>query len=74
MSSTDINPRAVAWRKSSYSVNHGSCIQATALVDGVAARDSAGDSAHIICFTGAAWQLFVDAVKDGNLTPLCGKN
>lgn len=74
MPSTDFNLHALAWRKSSHSVNTGACIQVAALADGVAARDSAGNSEHIASFPGEAWQLFVEAVKGGNLRPLSGRS
>jgi len=66
MPSTDFNPHALAWRKSSRSVNTGACIQVAAVADGVAARDSVDNSESIIRFPGAAWQLFVVAVRGEN--------
>lgn len=74
MPSTDFNLRALAWRKSSHSVNTGACIQVALLTDAVAARDSAGNSEYIVSFPAAAWQLFVDAVKGGNFRPLSGRS
>jgi hypothetical protein len=74
MPSTDVDSRALAWRKSSHSVNAGACIQVTALADGVAAMDSVGKPDDIISFPRTGWRSFIDAVKGGNLRPLSDKS
>jgi len=63
MPSTDVNSRALAWRKSSHSIQHGACIQAAALAGRVAVRDSALDSGCLIGFPDAAWRVFVATLK-----------
>jgi hypothetical protein len=74
MPSTDVNSRALAWRKSSHSVNAGACIQVAALADGVATRDSAGKPDDLISFPRTAWRSFIDVVKGDHLRPLSGRS
>jgi hypothetical protein len=63
MPSTDIDSRALAWRKASHSVNVGACIQVAALAGRVAVRDSAVSSESFIYFPGAAWRVFVGTLR-----------
>jgi Domain of unknown function (DUF397) len=63
MPSMDVNPRALAWRKSSSSINAGACIQVAALAGGVAVRDSTVNAGYFIHFPDAAWRAFVATLR-----------
>ncbi|MFD4030106.1 DUF397 domain-containing protein [Streptomyces sp. NPDC058637] len=64
---TNPDPRAVGWRKSSYS-NGGSCVE---IADGfqclAPVRDSKNPDGPALIFTTARWTPFVDALGRGEL-------
>lgn len=64
------------WRKSSYSMNHGNCLEwrtssyslrsdCVELAPGILVRDSRlGDSGPVLRFTPAAWGKFITGIKE----------
>lgn len=53
-----------AWRKSTYSNNGGSCVQAASTAAGVVAvRDSTDPDGPALTFTPAQWMAFTNTVK-----------
>jgi uncharacterized protein DUF397 len=53
------------WRKSSYSVGQGNCVEVAGNVPGtVAVRDSKDPAGPHLAFPAAAWQSFVSKVKE----------
>ncbi|WTH22586.1 DUF397 domain-containing protein [Kitasatospora purpeofusca] len=69
MKSVDL--RAAAWRKSSYSADHGGeCVEValTSPSPGVVpVRDSKDPSGPVLLFPSAAWGSFLSALRDGSL-------
>jgi Domain of unknown function (DUF397) len=53
------------WRKSSYSVNEGQCVEIATLPDTTAVRDSKDPSGPVLRFTSAQWRAFLNCVKSG---------
>lgn len=56
------------WRKSTWSIANGQCIEAASLADGrLAVRDSMDKSGPMVNFTEGEWRSFLKGVKDGDL-------
>jgi predicted secreted Zn-dependent protease len=56
---------AVDWRKSTFSMANGNCVQTARLPTGeVAVRDSKAPHKGVLVFTPGEWQAFVAGVKD----------
>jgi hypothetical protein len=60
MEGTDMN-----WRKSTYSVNAGNCVETATASGVVLVRDTASRDGGTIEFTASAWSAFLGAVKRG---------
>ena len=56
-------PNPVEWRKSSYSVNNGACVEVMAEPCGIAMRDSADKSGSVIRYSSTAWRDFLVQLK-----------
>ncbi|MFC5721735.1 DUF397 domain-containing protein [Streptomyces gamaensis] len=55
-----------AWRKSSYSLYNGDCVEvASPLPQAIAVRDSKVPNRAMLGFTPVAWSAFVVTVTDG---------
>ncbi|WP_217197096.1 DUF397 domain-containing protein [Streptomyces buecherae] len=55
------------WLKSSYSGNHGDCVEVGAAVTGaVPVRDSKDPHGPTLAFDANAWTAFVTGVKNGD--------
>lgn len=54
-----------SWKKSSYSLSNGQCVETAQLADGqIGVRDSkAAEKGHTLCFTPAAWAAFTVTVQ-----------
>lgn len=57
------------WRKSSYS-GDGNCVEAAAVPDGIAVRDSKDRNGAVLVFTEAEMMAFVEGVKAGEFDHL----
>ena len=68
MTSPDLS--GVAWRKSSFSGNNGTCVEVADLVGAVAVRDSKDPGGLVLRFPAEVWSEFVVAVKSGQLPGL----
>jgi hypothetical protein len=55
------------WRKSSYTVSAGNCVEVADLGDVIGVRDSKDPDGPVIHLTRAAWRAFVDAVTQEEL-------
>ncbi|MBC2875983.1 MULTISPECIES: DUF397 domain-containing protein [Streptomyces] len=54
------------WRKSSYSLAHGDCVEvASPLPRAIAVRDSKDPASPVLGFTPEAWTAFTATVTDG---------
>lgn len=71
--STSVDKAApLTWRKSTWSIASGQCIEATTLPGGrlVAVRDSVDMDGPVATFTERKWRTFVKRIKDGDLDAL----
>jgi hypothetical protein len=60
---TDLS--ATSWRKSSFSMANGNCVQTALLPTGeVAVRDSKAPDRGVLVFTPSEWRAFIAGVKD----------
>jgi uncharacterized protein DUF397 len=56
--------QVMQWRKSSYSVNQGACIEVAVLADGGrAVRDSKDPASPVLRFTAREWRAFTDRIR-----------
>jgi hypothetical protein len=62
MASAQHNPGG--WRKSSYSMSNGQCVEAACLRPGrVALRDSVAPAGTVLHFEAEAWSSFLDEIR-----------
>jgi hypothetical protein len=60
---------APKWRKSSYSMSDGSCVEVEGSEIGVSVRDSTRPAYSRLAFTAVAWISFVQHLKEAGLQP-----
>jgi hypothetical protein len=60
-------PNAIEWRKSSYSVNNGACVEVMAEPGGIAMRDSADKSGSVVRYSSTVWRDFLVQLMGGDL-------
>jgi hypothetical protein len=54
------------WVKSSYSMTNGNCVEVARLSGRVVGvRDSKRPRGHVLRFTAAQWQVFLDGINSG---------
>lgn len=54
------------WRKASYSMANGNCVEAISASTHIAVRDSVNPGATVLSYPSGAWQAFIAKVKAGN--------
>ena len=54
------------WRKASYSVNNGQCVETASARTAVLVRDSADSASPVICYSAQGWRSFLADAKAGN--------
>jgi Domain of unknown function (DUF397) len=55
----------VSWRKSSYSMSNGQCVEVARLADGhIGLRDSKVSDGPVLRFEPAAWAAFLTELRD----------
>jgi hypothetical protein len=69
MSSLSVDGHA-AWRKSSYSIANGDCVEAVSRPGEVAVRDSKDPEGKILRYSVGAWRAFVAKLKQSDLVSL----
>ena len=65
MSSTDVEVLGADWRKASWSVNNGACVEVASAAEAVLVRDSVNQTGTVIACAPRTWQIFIDATKAG---------
>jgi len=56
----------LSWRKSSYSLGNGDCLEFSPIpAGGAAVRDSKDRSGPSLLFSESAWQAHIDRIKSG---------
>ena len=68
MVSTEVNPSNI-WRKSSYSIGNGECVEVASAGNSVVVRDSADPAALLLRYPTGAWRTFLTNVKIGVFDP-----
>jgi Domain of unknown function (DUF397) len=58
--------RGTDWRKASYSMANGNCVEVISASTYIAVRDSINSGAIIISYPAPAWRAFIVEVKTGN--------
>jgi predicted secreted Zn-dependent protease len=59
-------PFPLTWKKSTFSMGNGDCVEAADLEKaGVALRDSKDQTGPVLMFTPSEWQAFISGVKAG---------
>jgi hypothetical protein len=51
------------WRKSSYSIANGACVEVATKVTMVTARDSLHADKGVVCYSAASWRAFISMIK-----------
>lgn len=59
----------LAWQKAAAS-EHNGCVEAAALLEGVAVRDSKDPDGPVLAYTRREWAAFLDGVKRGEFDHL----
>jgi hypothetical protein len=65
MTSTDASTPELEWRKSSYSVANGNCVEVVAVPGAVMVADTAEPTRHMLRYSSQGWRRFVTAVRGG---------
>jgi len=63
MSKTEQHEDVLIWRKSSYSIANGQCVEAAAVPGTVVVRDTVNPAGVRLRFCAEAWQEFTARVK-----------
>ena len=64
MSETERHEGKPVWRKSSYSIANGACVEAAAAPGAVVVQDTAGAAHGQLRFPARVWREFVARVKE----------
>jgi hypothetical protein len=68
MSSMDVAVVCADWRKASYSVNNGQCVEVGSTHAAVVVRDSVDPSGPVVSYSARTWQRFLATSKAGAFT------
>jgi Domain of unknown function (DUF397) len=63
MSQMDLEADSAAWRKATYSIANGQCVEVGSAATRVFVRDSVNPSGAVIAYDPEAWQFFIDSTK-----------
>jgi hypothetical protein len=63
MPQSERRPRQTVWRKSSYSISVGECIEAISIYKEVGVRDSSNPDLNVMNFSFESWRKFIEDIK-----------
>ncbi len=66
MPSMEVAVPAANWRKASWSIGNGACVEAASADGRVLVRDSVNPAGAVVAYAPAAWQGFIDSAKTGS--------
>ena len=64
MSKTEQHEGMLTWRKSSYSIAQGACVEAVTVPGAVMVRDTVSPARGQLWFSAEAWHEFTARIKD----------
>ncbi|HUC24133.1 MAG TPA: DUF397 domain-containing protein [Streptosporangiaceae bacterium] len=59
----DSRAATLAWRKSSFSIPQGACVEVGSAADSVAVRDSVAPAGPTLRWSSSAWRAFTAAIR-----------
>ena len=59
--------RDLDWRKATFSISNGACVEVGAAVRLVAVRDSTDQAGPHLTYSAAAWRNFAQAIQRGHI-------
>ena len=63
MDSVRAEPEKLLWRKASYSVGNGACVEVSSVNGNILVRDSQALDSTIVGYPAETWQLFLVGIK-----------
>jgi hypothetical protein len=62
--STDAKARKLPWRKATFSVGNGACVEVAPVDGGIAVRDSQNPDGVWLYCPAPSWQSFLSTIRD----------
>jgi hypothetical protein len=65
-----LNNESLKWRKATYSIGNGDCVEVAPAETTIAVRDSKNTVGPVLCYSARSWQLFLTEARQGNFDDL----
>ncbi len=65
MSSMDVDVLCRSWRKATYSINNGQCVEVASARAAVLVRDSVNPAGPVVSYSSRTWHAFLASAKAG---------